>query len=1015
MLWLQYFRSEWFALVLKRLYCSSGTKVSALSKAVARLLIIALCCTSSANAADAGTTVALKINAHTLGDALVAFSAQTGLQVLYEQKAVQNQHPVTLKQSLSIGKALDLLLRNTGLSWRFVNVDTVAIMRPGVTAASSDAAVKTFQPAKSSTTKGTVTLSDVEVVGQRWIGNDSSNLVFGFNKTLLETPRSVSAISEDTIDMFSLSAVEDLLHVAPGVFTTTRFGIQGSVDIRNVPADTYFRGMKRLTLQGHGRSVLAAMDSIEIVGGPPSPLYGMGKIGGYTNMVPKSGRARNGKYLSKTQGFTELIGGQYDHRELSFGIGGPIDPLNDIGKQSGYYVYGLFEDSQSFTQGVPIKQQLLQAAISVDNFLGPFRLETGGDYQVSRTAGALVGRLTQQLVDDGRYIGGSPLADLDLNHNGYIGYLEMQQASPVRGNLTANNQPLMQTWAWPRDAQGRPLPLDQFPKVAGIPQTMYDYLQAHPASDPTGLLRAQGTGGPLPLSGSVPLGMMLDPATIAMRTFDPRHSSAFERALRARFITAYADLVYDQDPAFTLKNQLFYDSMTQYKSSNQPFSQMQNVYVVEDKVTATHEFAIPKVIRVNTLLSVNLRDTVSEGRMTLADYGNHRTDATAPGWNESTGGLIDNTTFASANDNADINADGLPWTSLYRSNLAELGAGLLFDVDLPTHTNILLGGRFDVTHAGNTDYAGRFNFNTGTSASPGAYYPGNDVAKAWDHGPSWSISLSQQLPYHLYPYITFARSSITLDGNNNSFSNAVIRAGYIGNSTLKEAGLKTSWFGGRAMLSASAYKQGRIDVSEDDDPGVLNAYATSTTTWGWQSEFKWAVNNNALLSFYVLKQTTDYTPNVGGAIQVDARALGFEDVKDQNGNIIYPAEAFLYGGRARIILPNDMQQYRKKQGNPGTQVGFSGVFDLFRGFGVTVGGNYLSSTCAGRLCLVRLPQSHVYDVGLFRESHKWEVKLDVFNVTNEQYFRARTGDTLGDVIAQSMPGRRYQFTVKHGF
>jgi len=214
------------------------------------------------------------------------------------------------------------------------------------------------------------------------------------------------------------------------------------------------------------------------------------------------------------------------------------------------------------------------------------------------------------------------------------------------------------------------------------------------------------------------------------------------------------------------------------------------------------------------------------------------------------------------------------------------------------------------------------------------------------------------------------------------------------------------------MWSIAAYKQGRTDVSEADDPSLLTAYATSTTTWGWQSEIKWALNEKTLLSFYMLNQTTDYTPNVGGTIQLDARALGFKDVTDQNGKVIYPAEAFLYGGRARIILPNGMEQYKKKQGNPGRQIGLSGVFDLIKGVGVTLNGNYLSSTCAGRLCLVRLPQSHVYDAGIFWSDKHWETKLDVFNVTNEQYFRARTGDTLGDVIAQSMPGRRYQFTVK---
>ena len=133
----------------------------------------------------------------------------------------------------------------------------------------------------------------------------------------------MSVISQETIDLFDLSSVEDLVTLVPGVYTTTRYGIQGSIDVRNVPADTYFRGMKRVKLQGNARSVLAAMDTIEVVKGPPSPIFGMGKIGGYTNLVPKSGRAAIGGYLPESQGFFEAIAGTYDRREFSGGVGRP--------------------------------------------------------------------------------------------------------------------------------------------------------------------------------------------------------------------------------------------------------------------------------------------------------------------------------------------------------------------------------------------------------------------------------------------------------------------------------------------------------------------------------------------------------------------------------------------------------------------------------------------------------------------------------------------------------------------
>jgi outer membrane receptor protein involved in Fe transport len=64
---------------------------------------------------------------------------------------------------------------------------------------------------------------------------------------------------------------------------------------------------------------------------------------------------------------------------------------------------------------------------------------------------------------------------------------------------------------------------------------------------------------------------------------------------------------------------------------------------------------------------------------------------------------------------------------------------------------------------------------------------------------------------------------------------------------------------------------------------------------------------------------------------------------------------------------------------------------------------------------VRLPSSLVTDLGVFMAGRRVEVRFDVFNVGDGHYFRARTGDTLGDVIAQALPGRRWQLAVKYRF
>jgi outer membrane receptor protein involved in Fe transport len=57
----------------------------------------------------------------------------------------------------------------------------------------------------------------------------------------------------------------------------------------------------------------------------------------------------------------------------------------------------------------------------------------------------------------------------------------------------------------------------------------------------------------------------------------------------------------------------------------------------------------------------------------------------------------------------------------------------------------------------------------------------------------------------------------------------------------------------------------------------------------------------------------------------------------------------------------------------------------------------------------------VFNGGLFYDVGRWNFKLDSTNLTDERYFRARTGDTLGNVLAQAMPDRRWQFTVKAKF
>ncbi len=370
----------------------------------------------------------------------------------------------------------------------------------------------------------------------------------------------------------------------------------------------------------------------------------------------------------------------------------------------------------------------------------------------------------------------------------------------------------------------------------------------------------------MPSSGYVPIGMALDPRTIDYSTLDLRRASAFERDLEASFLTAFFDLVYDSDPNFTVRNQLFFDSMDQYKVSNQPFAQDQQVYVWEDKLTVTHRLSrLPSWLRLESLASINFRETVADGYFFNAgDFSTHRTDAAAPDWAEATAGMTPNTTFANPIDNADLATDGYPWNSIYRSRFWELGLGVLFDMTVLDRTNIMLGGRIDGSQAKNTDLPS-FNVNTGTAASPGAYATAPVTARGWDHGISWSASVSHLLARSVRPYVTLARSSIALDATTMRFTNTVIEHGHIGAATLRELGVKSSAFAGKLFMSLSAYEQSRT-LAGEEDPAVINAYATATKTRGLELEVKWVPSRSFSASFYALQQRTEYDPNAGARV-----------------------------------------------------------------------------------------------------------------------------------------------------
>jgi hypothetical protein len=936
---------------------------------------------------------------------------------------------------------------------------------PWMASVAQETPAKQEKPAEAAAASGddVTKLSDMQVTEDplRALSNEPSASSFGFSKPLLETPRTVSFVSEEQIRLFGISTVEDLSRVVPGTYTTTRYGLQGGINVRGVSADTYYRGMKRLNQQGHVRTVLSAYDSIEVVKGPPSPLFGMGRIGGYTNLDPKSSRARTGKYLPGTNGELQATIGSYDKAEVQLGTG---IPFSIAGKQAGAYIFALLEDSQTYVKYVEAKQKFVQATTSVDNVIGPFRLEAGGQLQNSVTSGAYMNRVTQNLIDNGQYIRGNPLKNLDLNGDGRIGYVEHAFASPVKGNFSSTNLPLRQQFAFPfaNGATGAAV-------VPGIPQSMLTYLNSAEGLKNANcraaqVMRAMPAGGPLPLSGFLPVGFVLNPCTVSVTQVNWRGNGSYEREQNANQKLGYFDLVYDVNPNFTVKNQLFYDNIDSFKDSWLPYGENQYIKTVEDKITLTKkvpESWLPDWATINSLGSLNYRRTfgwIRSGGVAGNDY-DYRQDVMFSG-STGMGGHFPNTMFWTQYSNPSYTT-GSPAEAWRDSTLEEFGGALMFDVTLWRKTNLLFGGRYDKAHALARDYrpanetvgnlidpttgltrpevqlgiacltpATGADNTTGQAAARAAGCPGFlytapfQIAEDHDGGKSWTISLSQQLPWGLRPYATAASSSLTLDGANNIITASTIQTqatgvynGFIGEAFLREVGIKGSFLGGKLQGALSAFRQSRNDVTQPDDPS-FGADVTSTESNGIEFEAKWAPVRSLYISVYASYQKQEYvTPLLASTtFEVNGRQVGFQDVYDpSNGQLLYPAEAFLYGGRSTTPVPNGAApQYQKRVGDPEKQASFQTTYTIGRGFGVLASGNYFSEVYANRQQTILLPSAMVFNAGITYDHERMHFKLNGYNVTDVVYFRPASGDTNGQLVSV-MPTKRWEASFRMTF
>jgi iron complex outermembrane receptor protein len=239
-----------------------------------------------------------------------------------------------------------------------------------------------------------------------------NSAAFGLDKPLLETPRAITLVSDATIARYGIGGVNDLTAITPSAYTASYYGVEGAVSLRGTLAENYFRGFKRAENRGTYSTPLSDAAGIEILRGPPSPIYGAGKVGGLVNFLPKSAAAND-----SLGGEVSVTYGSYQKRNATAQIGMPIS----LGEANGgLHAYGELDDSFSFYRGIHPSHQLLELsgnlALSTWSFAADYMYyHSNGDVQ---TPGW--NRLTQNLIDSGTYITGRNTSLKDRDGNGRL-------------------------------------------------------------------------------------------------------------------------------------------------------------------------------------------------------------------------------------------------------------------------------------------------------------------------------------------------------------------------------------------------------------------------------------------------------------------------------------------------------------------------------------------------------------------------------------------------------------------
>ncbi|WP_436040131.1 TonB-dependent siderophore receptor [Brucella pseudogrignonensis] len=174
--------------------------------------------------------------------------------------------------------------------------------------------------------------------------SDYSRAATKSDMALREVPQSVSVVTRDNMNDRAVQSVSEAMLYSANV-NAQRYGADVRSDyftVRGFPADLYLDGLRipQIASQSGGYSGFVvepySLESVEILRGPSSALFGQSNVGGIVNMVSKQSQAEAAHEVY-------LRAGSFGRKELGFDTTGSIN--ND--PRLTYRLNGMFRDSDT--------------------------------------------------------------------------------------------------------------------------------------------------------------------------------------------------------------------------------------------------------------------------------------------------------------------------------------------------------------------------------------------------------------------------------------------------------------------------------------------------------------------------------------------------------------------------------------------------------------------------------------------------------------------------------------------